>query len=354
MKVHNRKKVENEADTQEVTNKQKRKKPFYKRMWFFIVLVILLLVGSTALTMPFVYDVQNFIIKVICTPRQVSTPTNYEDILNNTSVIRDISYNSSYENGNLDIISPKDNTEELPLLVYFHGGYYVGGDKSGSEPYCRTIANEGYIVANANYMLAPEAQYPAQAIQANEAIGFLVDVAETYHIDVDNIFIGGDSAGAHLTGQMGAFYTNMELQNSMGITPAVSASQLKGVVLLCGFYDFYNVRETHFPLLNDAMWMYTGVKIYENFVRANELNTIDNVTASYPNTYLLCGDKDPFHSQNLQMNERLEELEVSITAYLPTTVEGKLKHEFQSNFELPEAYTAMNLLLEFLLSAVAI
>ncbi|HKL73861.1 MAG TPA: alpha/beta hydrolase [Clostridia bacterium] len=328
--------------------KEKLKKPFFKRVWVWVLIVMLAFVLATALTMPFIYNVQTIILRVVCKPRNVSVPQNYDAILSNTVKNENVAYNSTYANGYMDIISPKDTNERLPLLVYLHGGYYVAGDKKGSEPYCRMIANEGYIVANVNYVLAPDAQYPAQAIQANEAINYLIENNSTYNIDINNVYIGGDSAGAHLSGYMGAYYTNPELTSKLDITPAISQHQLKGVVLLCGFFDMFKVRETKFPFVNDAMWMLTGTKKYENYNRVNELNTIENVTANYPNTYLLCGDKDPFHPQNISMQEKLEENNVNVTAYLPTTNKNKLKHEFQRNFDLEEANTAMTMLLNFL------
>ncbi|MFW5780099.1 MAG: alpha/beta hydrolase [Bacillota bacterium] len=330
--------------------KAKIRKPFQKRVWVWVILCIVVFVLGVALTMPFMYNVQAVILRVACKPRNVSIPDDYDTILNNTVMTEDISYNSIYKNGYMDIISPKDNTEDLPLFVYFHGGYYVAGDKEGSEPYCRMVANEGYIVANVNYVLAPDEHYPAQAIQANEAINFLMQNASDYDINTDNIFIGGDSAGAHLSGYMGAYYTNNELSQKLDISPAIEKSQLKGVVLLCGFYDMYTVRDTRFPFINDAMWMLTDKKKYEEYSRVDELNTIENVTDNYPNTYLLCGDKDPFYPQNVAMKEKLEEKGINITSYLPVSQENKLKHEFQNDFDIEEAYTAMSLLIDFFAS----
>ncbi len=326
----------------------KTKKPFHKRVWVWVIICIVAVFSSTALTMPFIYNVQTVILRVVCKPRNVSVPRDYDSILSNTGKVADVSYNSVFPNGYMDIISPKNTTQSLPLFVYFHGGYYVAGDKIGAEPYCRMVASEGYIVANVNYVLAPDEHYPAQAVQANEAISFLVENATDYNIDINNIFIGGDSAGGHLSGYMGAYYTNDELSSKLDITPAISKSQLKGVVLLCGFYNMLTVRETGFPFLNDAMWMLTGTKKYENYHRVAELNTIVNVTDNYPSTYLICGDKDPFYPQNLEMKEKLEEKNINVTAYLPISKDNKLKHEFQKDFDLEEAYTAMTMLLDFL------
>lgn len=326
----------------------KTKKPLYKRVWFIAVAVLVIAISLAALSMPFAYGVQTVILRIACIPRNISTPLNYQEISDNTSVTYDIEYTSSYDNNYMDIISPSVTSGALPLFVYFHGGYYVAGDKKGAEPYLRMVANEGYIVANVNYALVPEEKYPAQVIQANEAIKYLREVSDTYNIDSSKIFIGGDSAGSHLSGQLGAVYTNASLLEAVAITPALTKQELKGVILLCGFFNFMTVRESGFPFLNDAMWMLTGVKKYESYERAGELNTIDNVTENYPSTYLLCGSDDPFYVQNTEMKQKLESKGVAVTEYLPISTKYKLNHEFQRDFELEEAYTAMDLLTEFL------
>lgn len=332
---------------------QKMKKPIYKRIWFDIIVVLILIIGGTALTMPFGYGVQKTIIRIVCrVSKNLPVPDNYDSVCDNTTLISDLSYTSVYGNNQMDIISPATVSENLPLFVYIHGGYYVGGDKAGSVPYCRVIANEGYVVANINYIFAPEERYPSQLIQANEAIDFLIKNSETYHIDTDNIFIGGDSAGAHLSGMLGAFYTNTELQTKINITPSIGAEQLKGVVLLCGFYNMYNLHDSKFPLSNDAIWMLTGVKDYENYERIGELNTVGNVTVNYPATYLLCGSDDPFYGQNKEMKAKLEEYNIDMTAYLPVSSGYKLEHEFQREFGLAEADTAMELLKDFLAAQI--
>ena len=330
-------------------NKEKIKKPFDKTVWFWIIIILIIAIATTGFSMLFSYNVQTFILRIACKPRNISYPDNYDEIETNTSVIRDISYGSKYKNGFLDIISPKESNSNLPLFVYFHGGYYVGGDKESGEPYCRIIANENYIVANVNYILVPDEQYPVQAVQANEAIKFLVENANIYHIDTNNIFIGGDSAGGHLAGQMGAFYTNTQLQNKMGFAPSISSDQLSGVVLLCGYFNMDTIRDTRFPFIAQSLWIVTGEKDFENYERIDELNTIENVTENYPSTFILCGDKDPFITQNIEMEKKLNEKDINYVSYFPVSKDKKLAHEFQREYQKEEAYIARDMLFEFLL-----
>ncbi|MEG2159166.1 MAG: alpha/beta hydrolase, partial [Clostridia bacterium] len=254
--------------------------------------------------------------------------------------------------GYLDIISPKDNNKTLPLVMYIHGGYYVGGDKLTKEAYCRVIADKGYIVANINYVLSPQGQYPAQLLQANTAMAYLMANASTYNIDTSKVFIGGDSAGGHLSGQLGAYYTNKTFSDNFEGKTAIEAKQLKGVLLLCGFYNYFTVRATNFPLLNEAMWMFSGEREYEKAPMANLINTIDNISASFPSTYMTCGDKDPFYSQNQEMATKLKSFGVTVVDFLPKTTSKDLKHEFQSDFSLPECKVGLEKLFVFMSEAI--
>ncbi len=330
--------------------KEVKNKPFYKKGWFAAAItatVVLILVLVAVLD----YNLVSLGIKVVCRPWKVSEPDNYIEILEKTEFLaEDLEYNSAYKNGYMDIIAPKDVQGKQPVLVYAHGGYYVGGSKESAEPYCRMIAAEGFVVANINYNLAPQAKYPIQAKQTNEAIKFLCENAEKYHIDEDQIFIAGDSAGGHLASQMGAFYTNEALQAKMNFEPSITAEQLKGVLLLCGFYDGETVRDSKFPFLNTAMWSWTDVRKYEKYSRWDEISTINWVTENYPSTYITCGSDDPFYVQAEKMVMKLSNNEVETTAYLPKSTNKKLKHEFQKDFSLKEATTAMNMVLSFMKS----
>ncbi|UZM97663.1 carboxylesterase family protein [Lysinibacillus sp. MHQ-1] len=45
--------------------------------------------------------------------------------------------------------------EELPVIMWIHGGAFVSGSKEQTQEYGMALANEGYVVANINYAIAP-------------------------------------------------------------------------------------------------------------------------------------------------------------------------------------------------------
>lgn len=133
-----------------------------------------------------------------------STYTNHphlNQVKEEVEIIRDVEYPSSYNQNKLDIIYPKNNSTPLPVIYWVHGGAFVAGDKDDVTNYMIILANEGYVIVNINYELAPKAKYPAPLIQLGEAYNF-IEYSEDYpFIDKDTIYFGGDSAGAHIASQ---------------------------------------------------------------------------------------------------------------------------------------------------------
>ena len=318
------------------------------RWWMIVLLVLVLIVLVVWIVSSNNTVLQQAFIRALCAGNAGVKPNDYDAVLAKIDTLgMDVSYDSAFDNGALDVFAAKGD-EPLPLIVYAHGGYYVGDDKGDFGYYCQTLASRGYVVANINYQLAPEGRYPTQMLQVNEAIAFLLSHAEEYRIDTTKIFIGGDSAGGHLSSQMGLYYTNPAFQARIGGEPAIAKEQLKGVILHCGYYNIDTLRATGFPLIADSVWMMTGEKHYEGTEAANSMNTVAWVTADYPATFIDCGDKDSFLSQAQEMIYALEAQGVEVVSFLPTTTKFPLMHEFQVRLNMAEAQEALEKLTGFL------
>lgn len=317
--------------------------------WWMIVLIVLvvLMLAVWVITANSTF-LQRAFIRALCSGNAGVKPNDYDAVLDQIDTLAtDTSYESAFDNGVLDLYAAKGDAP-LPLIVYAHGGYYVGDDKLDFTYYCQSLAARGYVVANINYQLAPEGRYPTQMLQVNEALKYLTDHAEQYRIDPAKIFIGGDSAGGHLSSQMGLYYTNPVFQTRIGGEPAITKEQLKGVILHCGYYNIDTLRATGFPMIADSVWMMTGEKHYEGTEAAASMNTVAWLTPDYPPVFIDCGDKDAFLSQAQEMIAALAKQGVDVTSYLPTTTKFPLMHEFQVRLDQPEAVEGLEQLVGFL------
>lgn len=89
--------------------------------------------------------------------------------------------------------------QELPGLVYFHGGGLVAGSLDTHDPICRSLANaSGCRVLSVDYRLAPEHRFPAALDDGRAAVLWVAAHARELAIDPDRLGLCGDSAGATL------------------------------------------------------------------------------------------------------------------------------------------------------------
>ena len=79
----------------------------------------------------------------------------YEQRIQTIEEKLDVSYASAYDLHTYDIYYPKEKGS-YPLLLWVHGGAFVGGDKADTRTYMEMVASYGYTVISMNYALAPE------------------------------------------------------------------------------------------------------------------------------------------------------------------------------------------------------
>uniref|UniRef100_UPI003217DD73 alpha/beta hydrolase n=1 Tax=uncultured Draconibacterium sp. TaxID=1573823 RepID=UPI003217DD73 len=105
----------------------------------------------------------------------------------------------SHERNTFDIWLA-DSKEPTPLVIYIHGGGFIGGDKSryyDSEDWVRFL-EAGVSVASINYRFMNEAPYGilASMNDSKRCIQYIRHNAEKYNIDKNRIATSGGSAGA--------------------------------------------------------------------------------------------------------------------------------------------------------------
>jgi acetyl esterase len=97
------------------------------------------------------------------------------------------------------IVRPKANYTELPVIMYFHGGGWVLGDKSTHDRLTREIANGAQAaVVFVNFTPSPEAQYPVPIEEAYAATKYIAENGNTLNLDPSRLAVAGDSAGANM------------------------------------------------------------------------------------------------------------------------------------------------------------
>ena len=104
----------------------------------------------------------------------------------------------------LDIYLPDQGKGLFPVIIWIHGGAFMGGDKADLQvaPALEGL-KRGYAVVSINYRLSGEAKFPAQVFDAKAAVRWVRANAGIYDFDPDRIAAWGSSAGAYLALMLG-------------------------------------------------------------------------------------------------------------------------------------------------------
>ncbi|QDL94022.1 alpha/beta hydrolase (plasmid) [Paroceanicella profunda] len=100
----------------------------------------------------------------------------------------------------LDLYGATSGGAPRPLFVFIHGGYWRALSKEDSAFMAPMLARHGIATAAVDYRLAPEASLTEIVREVRAAIAWLWHEAEALGIDRNRIYVGGSSAGGHLTG----------------------------------------------------------------------------------------------------------------------------------------------------------
>jgi arylformamidase len=132
-------------------------------------------------------------------------------------------------------------TPDRPLFVFIHGGYWRSLHKDDFSWIAAPYLQHGINVAIVNYELVPRIDLSAQVRQVYSSIAWLYDHAEALDFSPDKIFVGGHSAGGHLTAMM-------LCAQWPKIRADLPVNLVKGGMALSGLFDLGPIAEA--PFLN--------------------------------------------------------------------------------------------------------
>jgi acetyl esterase len=91
------------------------------------------------------------------------------------------------------------SAENLPVLLFFHGGGFTVGSVATHDILCRQLSLlAGIAVVSLDYRLAPAHKFPTAAHDAWDALQWLAANSAAQGLDASRIAVGGDSAGGTL------------------------------------------------------------------------------------------------------------------------------------------------------------
>lgn len=189
------------------------------------------------------------------------------------------------------------------VYVDYHGGGWAIGTAAMDDRVNARIAAEcGLAVVSVDYTMLPDIDLPGMIAQCAAAADWVFEHAKA-EFDVSDVFIGGESAGAHL-----AACTILKLRDTR-----YDFSRLRGAVLFYGPYDLSctpSVRSaTRDTLVLDGPAMTSGLaKLLpgksEEERRDPAVSPLYADLSRLPPAVLLCGTIDPLIDDSKLMAER--------------------------------------------------
>jgi triacylglycerol lipase len=158
-------------------------------------------------------------------------PMQEKEPYQGVKVERDAKYGPADRN-RLDIFMPEQASGPRPVLVFVHGGAFVGGDKHppGSPFYDNVMlwaVKNGFVGVNITYRLAPQAPWPAGAEDVGSAVQWVSQQIRERGGDPSRIYLMGHSAGAI---HAASYVSHPEFHKVQG-------GGLAGAIFVSGIYD---------------------------------------------------------------------------------------------------------------------
>lgn len=236
----------------------------------------------------------------------------------------DIVYGPDPKWNRLDVYRPKNTQGKLPVIVSVHGGGWVYGDKERYQYYCMDLAQRGFAVVNFTYHLSPKFKFPQPLLDTNLAFQWVLDNAESYGLDTDNLFAVGDSAGGHLLSLYCAVCTNPAYAARYSFS-APAGGCPKAVGLNSSAFQLTADNSMTKSLMKDFLPQRGTPEEYEQITPLHYLN------GDFPPSYIMTAPKDFLKDDALKMHQALDTLGVENIYRMYDNEDHSLAHVFHLN-----------------------
>lgn len=229
-------------------------------------------------------------------------------VSNQYRVIPNVTYHvaSNHEN-KLDLYLPRNVSGPTPVLMFVHGGGWVGGTKESNVLRLLPYLEMGWAVVNVEYRLGAVARAPAAVEDCLCALRWLIRNAEEYNLDTSRIVTTGNSAGGHLA------LTTAMIPTSAGLDRECPGSEELNVTAIINWYGITDVADLlDGPNIRSYAVEWIG-SLANRFEIAERVSPMTYVRSGLPPTLTIHGDADPTvpYQQAVSFHQRLDDLGVS-------------------------------------------
>ena len=210
------------------------------------------------------------------------------------------------------VIEPRDCKEELPCVVFYHGGGFLLRASGAHYQIAKWYAVRAKCkVVYVDYRLAPKYPFPIPVEDCYCAYQWTIKNASKLGIDKNRIVIGGDSAGGNLAASVTLMLNERKEQLP------------NGVMLIYPVTDRRMETESMKQYTDTPIW---NAKLSKMMWDAylNDINVVDVKYASpieaerlsfFPRTYMEVAEFDCLHDEGIDFSDRLQQEGVVVELY---------------------------------------
>jgi acetyl esterase/lipase len=266
---------------------------------------------------------------------------------NNVAVRAAIRYDEADPDALLDIYRPSNVTANTPVVVWIHGGGFVSGRREDLTNYLKILAGRGFVVANVDYTIAPEATYPTPVRQVGQALAFLDRNAAELGIQGRGFVLAGDSAGSQIAAQLANVITSPAYAKKVSVAALIAPERLKGALLHCGVFDVGAMNTGGGGVLGwftrTVTWAYSGKRDWRDAKGFETFSVPNYLTPEFPPTFISVGNGDPLAPQTMLMDRKLREQGVAVDSlFFAKDYQPSLGHEYQFNLDTKAGKEALD------------
>lgn len=239
---------------------------------------------------------------------------------------------NNYE-AKLDVYTPRNTTGPVPVLMYIHGGGWVGGTKESSFLVTLPYLEMGWAVVNVEYRLGRVSLAPAAVEDCRCALRWIYRNAKTYNFDTSRIVVTGHSAGGHLSLTTGMLSASAGLERQC---PGTEDLKVAAIVNWFGITDVVDILDGPNMKTYAVAWMGSMPNREEI---ARRVSPLSYVRAGLPPVITIHGDADPVvpYSHGVRLRDALDK--AGVANQLVTVPGGK--HGGFTKEETLKAYDAI-------------
>lgn len=227
----------------------------------------------------------------------------------------------------LDLYIPTGAKKPLPVIVWVHGGGWVGGRREAPwypqiDKWVLPFTQAGFALVTIDYRLSGVAKFPAQIEDCKAAVRWVRAHAKEYNFNPDKIGAEGSSAGGHLVALLGTTGDDPQLEGQEGDTGY--SSRVQAVADFFGPTDLLTIHDQQDPAkqkkkyqVDDAVTKLLGGPVNQNKDEARLASPVYHVSAKTCPFFIMHGDADPMvpPQQSVELYGALNKAGVPSTLY---------------------------------------